>query len=105
MTKNELLEQINQLGVEKNMKILVHTALSKVGHLDNGPKDLIDALKEAVSENGIVAMPAHFPPRPQRFPTTFAPKMAQRFTLTIKLLPSVRRRVLWDVRNTTMHTR
>lgn len=59
MTKNELLEQINQLGVEKNMKILVHTALSKVGHLDNGPKDLIDALKEAVSENGIVAMPAY----------------------------------------------
>lgn len=59
MTKEELKSQFQTLGLKSGMKILVHTSLSKVGHLENGPEDLINALKETVTENGIIVMPAY----------------------------------------------
>ena len=59
MPKNELIEQIKNLGVENGMKVLVHVAFSKVGKVENGPDDLISAIKEVITEKGIFAMPAY----------------------------------------------
>lgn len=59
MTKNELIEQIKNLGIENGMKVLVHTAFSKVGKVEDGPEALISAIKEVVTPNGILAMPSY----------------------------------------------
>ena len=58
MNKNELKSKLQKLGIEKNMKILLHVSLSKIGHLDNGPETLIESIKELISPYGILAMPA-----------------------------------------------
>ena len=57
--KDELKNQLQSLGLKKNMKILLHVALSKVGYLENGPKDLIDGIEEIISPDGILVMPAY----------------------------------------------
>lgn len=59
LKKEELKTQLEAIGVTPGMKLLVHVALSKAGRLENGPDDLIRALEEAVTESGIVAMPAY----------------------------------------------
>ena len=58
MNKNELKSKLQKLGIEKNMKILLHVSLSKIGHLDNGPETLIESIEELISPYGILAMPA-----------------------------------------------
>ena len=57
--KDELKNQLQSLGLKKNMKILLHVALSNVGYLENGPKDLIDGIEEIISPDGILVMPAY----------------------------------------------
>lgn len=57
MNKNELKSKLQKLGIEKNMKILLHVSLSKIGHLDNGPETLIESIEELISPYGILAMP------------------------------------------------
>ena len=59
MNKVELKNQLECLGLKKDMKILLHVALSKVGYLENGPKDLIDVIEEIISPDGILVMPAY----------------------------------------------
>ncbi len=59
MTRNELKDQLVKLGVETEMKLLIHVSLSKIGKVDDGPNALITALKEIITENGILAMPAY----------------------------------------------
>lgn len=59
MTKTEIKTQLENLGIRTGMKLLVHVSLSKVGHLENGPEELLSVLKEIVTENGIIAMPAY----------------------------------------------
>ena len=58
MNKNELKSQLQKLGIEKNMKILLHVSLSKIGHLDNGPETLIESIEELISPYGVLVMPA-----------------------------------------------
>ena len=53
MNKNELKNKLQKLGIEKNMKILLHVSLSKIGYLDNGPETLIESIKELISPYGI----------------------------------------------------
>ena len=49
MNKNELKNKLQKLGIEKNMKILLHVSLSKIGYLDNGPETLIESIEELIS--------------------------------------------------------
>ena len=49
MNKNELKSKLQKLGIEKNMKILLHVSLSKIGYLDNGPETLIESIEELIS--------------------------------------------------------
>ena len=59
LNKSELKNELQKIGLEKNMKILLHVSLSKIGHLDDGPKDLIEAIEEIISSDGVLAMPAY----------------------------------------------
>jgi aminoglycoside N3'-acetyltransferase len=54
----QLVSQLRSLGVQPAIVLLVHTSFSKVGPLDGGPDELIDALIEAVGPEGTVTMPS-----------------------------------------------
>ena len=57
LTKVVLLEQLKSIGIEEGDSVLVHSSLSKIGYLENGPKDVVDALLEAVGPTGNILMP------------------------------------------------
>lgn len=57
LTKAVLLEQLKRIGIEEGDSVLVHSSLSKIGYLENGPKDVVDALLEAVGPTGNILMP------------------------------------------------
>jgi aminoglycoside N3'-acetyltransferase len=56
--KPRLVEQLQSLGVEPGIVLVVHTAFSKVGPVDGGPRGLIDALRTAVGAEGTLVMPS-----------------------------------------------
>ena len=56
--RDELVEQLRALGVTPGGVLVVHTAFSKVGPLDGGPRGLIDALGAALGPNGTLVMPS-----------------------------------------------
>ncbi len=56
-TKEDFLQQLQSIGIVKGDTLLVHSSLSKIGYIANGPKDLVDALLEAVGETGNILMP------------------------------------------------
>jgi len=54
MLKNALID----LGVEKGMVLEVHSSLSSFGELEGGAETVINTLKEIVTEEGSIFMPA-----------------------------------------------
>ena len=58
ITKKRLLEQLREMGIVAGDHLMVHTAMSKMGYLENGPQTVIDALLEAVGPTGTVCMPS-----------------------------------------------
>lgn len=62
-TKNDLLRELRALGIGPGDTLMVHTALRAVGEIDPAGKTTaevyIDALREAVGEDGLLLIPAH----------------------------------------------
>jgi aminoglycoside N3'-acetyltransferase len=58
VTREELVEQLRALGVAEGGVLVVHTAFSKVGPVEDGPRGLIDALQVAMGRNGTLVMPS-----------------------------------------------
>ena len=58
VTKNELINALKNLGVKPGMILEVHSSLSSFGNLEGGAMTLIDTLKELVTEEGSIFMPA-----------------------------------------------
>ena len=57
ITTQQLIENLHQIGIQKGDTLLVHSALSKIGFLEEGPKTLVDALLQVIGENGNLLMP------------------------------------------------
>ena len=57
ITKEDLIENLKDIGIVNGDTLLVHSALSRIGHLKNGPSTLIDALLEVIGEEGNLLMP------------------------------------------------
>lgn len=57
ISKAQLVEQIGKIGIETGDTLLVHSSLSKIGYLDEGPKTLVDALIDVIGEEGNLLMP------------------------------------------------
>lgn len=57
ITKTILVNQLEAAGIQKGDTLLVHSAMSKLGYLENGPQTLVDALIEVVGENGNILIP------------------------------------------------
>lgn len=62
ITEDMLIEQFSHLGIYPGDKIMVHSAGSKIGIIDGGPKTFVEALKHYITPNGLIVMPS-FPHR------------------------------------------
>ncbi len=58
VTRQELKRALTELGVEKEMILEVHSSLSSFGQLEDGAMTVIDTLKELVTDEGSIFMPA-----------------------------------------------
>ena len=58
VTKAELKSALEALGITKGMTLEVHSSLSSFGELEGGAMTLIDTLKDLVTEDGSIFMPA-----------------------------------------------
>ena len=58
VTKEMLKNALTQLGVEKGMVLEVHSSLSSFGEIEGGAETVINTLKEIVTEEGSIFMPA-----------------------------------------------
>lgn len=59
--KEDLIKGFEELGIQKGDIVFVHSSLSSFGYVDGGAETVIEALKEVITYNGILAMPS-FPP-------------------------------------------
>lgn len=59
-TKEDLKEQLSELGAPKDRVVLVHSALRLVGEIEGGGAGLLDALIEYFTEDGgLLCVPTH----------------------------------------------
>jgi len=56
--RDDLVGQLRALGVAPGGVLVVHTAFSKVGSVEGGPRGLIDALGAALGPDGTLVMPS-----------------------------------------------
>ena len=56
-TRDQLRKDLRELGVEPGMTLLVHSSLSSIGWINGGAIALIQALMDAVTEEGTIIMP------------------------------------------------
>ncbi|NCO38091.1 MAG: AAC(3) family N-acetyltransferase [Armatimonadetes bacterium] len=58
VTTAEIVEGLRRLGVERGMKLMVHSSLRSFGHVDGGAEAVIAALVDAVGPDGTLMMPS-----------------------------------------------
>lgn len=58
LTREELKQGLLDIGVSEGMILEVHSSLSSFGHVEGGADTVIQTLKEIVTENGSIFMPA-----------------------------------------------
>lgn len=57
MTPEDLTAELRTLGLAPGDVVLVHTSMKGLGHVEGGPNAVIEALLEAVGEEGTVLFP------------------------------------------------
>ena len=58
-TKDSLVNNLVELGVEPDSTVIVHTSLSALGWVAGGAQAVVEALLETVGAGGTIIMPAH----------------------------------------------
>ena len=58
LSKNDLKDIFFKIGLREGDSVLVHSSLSKIGYVNNGPDDVVDALLELIGSNGNLMMPS-----------------------------------------------
>ena len=56
--KSDILSALRSAGLERGHTVMVHTSLSAIGYVCGGARTVIEALTEAVTEEGTIMMPA-----------------------------------------------
>jgi aminoglycoside 3-N-acetyltransferase len=57
ITKKDLIDQFRSIGIKEGDVLLVHSSLSNIGFVENGPADVVEALIESVGPQGHLLMP------------------------------------------------
>jgi aminoglycoside 3-N-acetyltransferase len=58
ITKRDLIEGWEKLGIRKGDVVFVHSSLSSFGYVEGGAEAVIESLMEVIIEAGILAMPS-----------------------------------------------
>jgi len=58
LTKNEIKNILNHIGLKKNDTIMIHSSLKKIGKIEGNAEGLIDTLKKYFTD-GLVIFPTH----------------------------------------------
>lgn len=75
ITKTQLIRDLKRLGVQRGMYLMVHSALSKVGHIRGGAEALLDSILSVIGPRATLMLPSfnHFEAKvynPLATPTT-----------------------------------
>ncbi|MBM3143729.1 MAG: AAC(3) family N-acetyltransferase [Chloroflexi bacterium] len=57
LTKNDLIEEFQTIGVEAGDSLLVHSSYKSFGGVEGGPQIVIDALLDVLGDEGTLIMP------------------------------------------------
>lgn len=57
LTEASLMADFKTIGLKRGDDVLVHSSLSRIGHLVDGPKTFVDALLKTIGEEGTLLMP------------------------------------------------
>ena len=57
LTQEAIEADLKAAGIKEGDVVLVHSSLSRIGHLEEGPATLVNALLNVIGENGTLAMP------------------------------------------------
>ncbi|MDX2361675.1 MAG: AAC(3) family N-acetyltransferase [Crocinitomicaceae bacterium] len=57
LSKEDLIKSFKEIGIVEGDTLLVHSSLSKIGYVEEGPKTVVEALMEAVGVKGNILMP------------------------------------------------
>ncbi len=57
LSKNDLKTAFRNVGIDSGDTLLVHSSLSKIGYVEDGPKTVVNALLEILGEQGNLLMP------------------------------------------------
>lgn len=55
--KEEIIQKLREVGLEKGDAVMVHTSLKRMGYVCGGVQTVVEALMEVVGENGTIVMP------------------------------------------------
>ena len=59
ITKDDLINDLKNIGIKKSDMIYVHSSLKSIGWLENGPDTLIEAFLSVLGKDGTLAVPTH----------------------------------------------
>lgn len=58
VSRDDIVSGLRAIGVERGMGVMVHSSLSSFGWVEGGAEAVIEALMEAVGEEGTILMPS-----------------------------------------------
>ena len=58
-TKEDLTENLKQLGIKRSDNVLVHSSMKSIGAVDGGADTVLDVFCEYLAESGNIALPSH----------------------------------------------
>ena len=58
ITFDQLVLDFKNLGIEEGDVVFVHSSLSRIGYVENGPETVIEALKSVIGKEGTLLFPA-----------------------------------------------
>lgn len=98
-TKEDLIRDLKNTGIQPGDSLLVHCSLSKIGFIHGGPDTLIQALLETLGKEGTLLMPS-FPAGGRNkdyietnkvFDVRLTPSAMGKVSETFRLMPGVHR--------------
>lgn len=58
VTEQSIIEQLKLIGITNGDVVMIHSSLSKIGFVENGANTVIDAIINAIGNDGTIVMPA-----------------------------------------------
>ena len=59
LTEEDLIEQFAATGLQPGDTVMIHSSMSKIGILENGPVTFVNALKRYIGPEGLIVVPTY----------------------------------------------